>query len=177
MRRLSNWTHLFLLSLLIVPFTTTWVTDQRYLVRLMMMHSPSRPMVIKPNLSFSLASVSLSVFHFLSVSQWTEPLTLLAASTDILFFFTLLQSLDSSLNVDLGGLSVFQLVNGLFLNHRFCSSGSQASLFLFALNKGKIFFTVCRILSACNLWLCINPSSIPFKKGGAVCFTASFLQI
>lgn len=75
-RRLSNWTHLSLLSLLIVPFTTTWVTDRRCLVKLMMMHSPSRPLVIKPNLSFCPAIVSLFI-HLslsfslcLSVSRW-----------------------------------------------------------------------------------------------------------
>lgn len=35
-----------------MPFTTAWVTDRCYLVKLMMMHSPSHPSIIGQNLFF-----------------------------------------------------------------------------------------------------------------------------
>lgn len=35
-----------------MPFTTAWVTDRCYLVKLMMMHSPSHPSIIEQNLFF-----------------------------------------------------------------------------------------------------------------------------
>lgn len=54
-----------------MPFTTAWVTDRCYLVKLMMMHSPSHPSIIEQNLFFC-AGWFLCVRACLRAGAWKK---------------------------------------------------------------------------------------------------------